>query len=186
MHKEWINIAAISTFMTALTSFGQSLRIPEGQPDRQGIWTNATLTPLERPAELGTQQFFTKEQSAQYAKRMVDANSSDRRDGDAETDVARAYNNFWREGGTKVVPSFRTSLIVDPRDGRIPSLTPEASRRLAARGEARRLHPADGPEDRSLQERCILWPAAGPPMMPVGYNSNYQIVQSKGWTTEYR
>jgi hypothetical protein len=80
-----------------------------------------------------------------------------------------------------VVPTMRTSLIVDPADGRIPALTPDAQRRAAARAEERRLHPADGPEDRSLQERCILWPAAGPPMMPVGYNNNYQIVQGRGY-----
>jgi hypothetical protein len=159
----------------------QSPRTADGKPDLQGVWTNATVTPLERPPELGNQQFFTKEQAAQYAKKVVETTNSDRRDGGAEVDVGRAYNNFWRESGTKVVPTLRTSLIVDPADGRIPALTPEAQRITAARAEARRLHPADGPEDRSLQERCILWPAAGPPMMPVGYNSNYEIVQGKGY-----
>lgn len=183
MKTSWITIAAISTFLAALPLAGQSPRTPEGKPDLQGVWTNATVTPLERPAELGNQQFFTKEQAAQYAKRMIENGNSDRRDGGAEADVARAYNNFWRESGTKVVPTLRTSLIVDPPDGRIPALTPEAQRRAAVRAEARRLHPADGPEDRSLQERCILWPAAGPPMMPVGYNSNYQIVQGRGYVT---
>jgi hypothetical protein len=181
MKTYWTIIAAISIFLTALPSAGQSPRAPDGKPDLQGNWTNATVTPLERPAELSNQQFFTKEQAAEYAKKMVANGNSDRRDGGAEADVARAYNNFWRESGTSVVPTMRTSLIVDPRDGRIPALTPDAQQRAAARAEARRSHPADGPEDRSLQERCILWPAAGPPMMPVGYNSNYQIVQGKGY-----
>src|SRR5580704_1872248 len=178
-----IVIAAI--LLPALPSAGQSPRTQDGKPDFQGVWTNVTVTPLERPAEFGNQQFFTKEQAAEFAKKTVTNGNSDRRDGGAEADVARAYNNFWREGGTKVVPTMRTSLIVDPPDGRIPALTPEAQRKAAARTEARRLHPADGPEDRSLQERCILWPAAGPPMMPVGYNSNYQIVQGKGYVAIY-
>jgi hypothetical protein len=181
MKTYWMSITAISTFLLTLPVSGQSPRTADGKPDLQGVWTNATVTPLERPPELGNQQFFTKEQAAQYAKKVVETTNSDRRDGGAEADVGRAYNNFWRESGTKVVPTLRTSLIVDPLDGRIPALTPEAQRIVAARAEARRLHPADGPEDRSLQERCILWPAAGPPMMPVGYNSNYQIVQGKGY-----
>jgi hypothetical protein len=174
-------LPAVFMMLSFLPLAGEPPRTPDGDPVLQGIWTNATLTPLERPAELGSQQFFTKEQAAEYAKRAVQNNSSDRRDGGAEVDVARAYNDFWREGATNGVPSLRTSLIVDPPDGRIPGLTSEARRKAAARAEARRLHPADGPEDRSLQERCILWPAAGPPMMPVGYNNNYQIVQGQGY-----
>ena len=181
MKTYWMIPAAISIFLITLPSAGQSPRTPNGKPDLQGNWTNATVTPLERPAELGNQQFFTKEQAADYAKKMVANGNSDRRDGGAEADVGRAYNNFWRESGTSVVPTMRTSLIVDPLDGRIPALTPAAQQKAAARAEARRSHPADGPEDRSLQERCILWPAAGPPMMPVGYNSNYQIVQGTGY-----
>ena len=181
MKNRWTIPAAISTFLLTLPVAGQSPRTPDGKPDLQGTWSNATVTPLERPIELGNQQFFTKEQAAQYAKNMVNNSNSDRRDGGAEADVGRAYNNFWRESGTNVVPTMRTSLIVDPADGRIPALTPDAQRKAAARAEARRLHPADGPEDRSLQERCILWPAAGPPMMPVGYNNNYQIVQGRGY-----
>jgi len=181
MKIRWMVPAAISTFFLSLPVAGQSPRTPDGKPDLQGTWTNATVTPLERPAELGKQQFFTREQAAQYAKNVVDNSNSDRRDGGAEVDVGRAYNNFWRESGTNVVPTMRTSLIVDPAEGRIPALTPEAQRKVAARAEATQLHPADGPEDRSLQERCILWPAAGPPMMPVGYNNNYQIVQGRGY-----
>jgi hypothetical protein len=181
MKPGWMVAAAASAFVLTLPSAGQSPGASDGKRDLQGIWTNATVTPLERPAELGNQQFFTKEQAARYAKGVVENTNSDRRDGGAEADVARAYNNFWRESGTKVVSSLRTSLIVDPPDGRLPALTPEAQRKAAAKAEERRLHPADGPEDRSLQERCILWPAAGPPMMPVGYNNNYEIVQGKGY-----
>jgi hypothetical protein len=95
-----------------------------------------------------------------------------------ETDVALAYNDAWYDRGTKTVKTLRTSLIVDPPDGRIPALTPEAQKKARDRAEARRLHPADGPEDRSLNERCLLTVTTGPPMLPGPYNNNYQIVQT--------
>jgi hypothetical protein len=156
-------------------------RTPDGKPDLQGVWTNVTITPLERPAELKDKPFFTEAEAAQYEKDVVQRTNADRRDGGAEADVGRAYNNFWYDRGTKVVPALRTSLIVDPPDGKIPALTPEGQTRAAARAESRRLHPSDGPEDRALTERCILWPTAGPPMLPSAYNNNYQIVQGHGY-----
>jgi hypothetical protein len=158
-------------------------RTPDGKPDLRGIWTSATLTPLERPADLGNKQFFTKEEAAQWTKQFLQVNNRDRRDGPAQVDVGRAYNEFWFSRGDTVVPTLRTSLIIDPPDGKIPALTPDGQRRAAARAEAQRLHPADGPEDRSLAERCINWPVAGPPMIPGGYNNNYQIVQGSGYVT---
>jgi len=156
-------------------------RTSDGKPDLQGVWTNVTITPLERPPELKDKAVFTPAEAAQYEKDVVQRNNADRRDGSAEADVGRAYNNFWYDRGTKVIPALRTSLIVDPPDGRIPPLTPAAQQRVAAQAEARRLHPADGPEDRALTERCILWPTAGPPMLPGPYNNNYQIVQVPGY-----
>jgi hypothetical protein len=158
-------------------------RTPDGKPDLQGVWTSATLTPLERPAELGNKQFFTKEEAAQWARQFLQSNDRDRRDGPAQIDVGRAYNEFWFSRGDAVVPTLRTSLIIDPPDGKVPALTPDGQQRAAARAEAQRLHPADGPEDRSLAERCIVWPVAGPPMVPGGYNNNYQIVQGPGYVT---
>ena len=105
--------------------------------------------------------------------------NQDRRDGGAAADVARAYNDFWWDRGTKVISTRRTSLVIDPPDGKIPALTPEGQRRNAARAEARRLHPSDGPEDRSMQDRCILWGAGGTPMAPTAYNNNVQVFQSR-------
>ena len=153
----------------------------DGQPDLQGVWTNATITPFERPKDLAGKEFFTEKEAAEYEKRLLDQGNRDRRPGTASADVAGAYNEFWFERGSKVVESRRTSLVVDPPDGKIPALTPEAQKRQAARAEYRRLHPADGPEDLSLNNRCILWPTAGPPMLPGAYNNNYQIVQSPGY-----
>lgn len=156
---------------------GQGLpRTPDNQPDLQGIWTNATITPLERPPELAGKAFFTPEEAAVYEKQVRARNNADRRDVNPDADLAVGYNDFWWDRGTSVVSTLRTSLIVDPPDGRIPALTPEAQKRAAARAEARRLHPADGPEDLSLADRCIARP--GPPMLPAGYNNNHQIVQT--------
>ena len=156
-------------------------RTPDGKPDLQGIWTNATVTPLERPRDLAGKEFFTQTEAAEFEKQAVYDANGDRRDGTADADVGRAYNEFWRDRG-KVVSTMRTSLIVDPPDGRVPSLTPEAQKRNADRLEAarRRGGAFDGPENRSLAERCLSMPQAGPPMLPANYNSNYQIVQTPG------
>src|SRR5438093_7478704 len=156
-------------------------RTPDGQPDLQGVWTNSTLTPLERPAEFAGKPFLTEAEVAVYEQQLAIQNNRDRRDGSADVDVGRAYNDFWFERGTKVVPTRRSSLIIDPPDGKVPPLTPEAQKKAAARVEYRRLHPADGPEDLGLPTRCLLWPVAGPPMLPGGYNNNYQIVQGPGY-----
>jgi hypothetical protein len=153
-------------------------RTSSGQPDLQGVWTNSTLTPLERPRDLAGKPFFTEQEAADYAKRVLEQVNTDRRDGGNQADLGRSYNEFWRDRGTSVIGTRRTSLIVEPPDGRIPPLTPEAQKRMeAARAEAAR-HPADGPEDRSLVERCIMWPTAGPPMLPGPYNNEYEIVQT--------
>jgi hypothetical protein len=150
-------------------------------PDLQGTWSTATLTPLERPAELAGKQFFTEKEAAEYEKQFLQQANRDRRDGGADTDVSRAYNEFWFSRGSHLVASRRTSLIVDPPDGKIPPLTAEGQKRLAERAAQARDHQFDGPENRPLQERCILWPVAGPPMLPGGYNNNYQIFQSAGY-----
>ncbi len=98
------------------------------------------------------------------------------------SDLARrAYNNFWVDRGTHVTKTMRTSLVMDPPDGRVPPFTPEAQKRYDAFQAHQALHPADGPEDRFLTERCILFGAAGPPMLPEPYNNNYEIVQSRGF-----
>jgi hypothetical protein len=180
-------------FLSALTSSGQSAsaaiqnwkppRTPDGQPDLQGIWTNATLTPLQRPAELGNKQFFTEQEAADYEKQRIQQTDVDRIDGErGPADLARrAYNSFWFDRGTRVVKSRRTSLIVDPPDGKIPAMTPEAQKRSDSFRAQQAQHPSDGPEDRLLTERCILFGAAGPAMLPEPYNSNYRIVQGPGY-----
>jgi hypothetical protein len=95
-------------------------------------------------------------------------------------DVSRAYNDFWYDRGTRVAGTRQTSIVIDPPDGRIPALTADAQARISARAAARKQRgPADGPEDRSLGERCILGFNAGPPFVPSAYNNNVQIVQTR-------
>jgi hypothetical protein len=149
-----------------------------GERDLQGIWTNATVTPLERPAEFAGREFLTEAEAVAYEKRVRERNDADRRETDAEADLATGYNDLFWERGRSVVSTRRTSLVVDPRDGKIPSLTADAQKNAAARAEARRLRPADGPEDRSLADRCIVRGTSGPPMLPAGYSNNYRFVQT--------
>lgn len=152
-------------------------RTPEGFPDLQGLWNNTTLTPLERPRDLATKEFFTEDEAIAYQKRIVQNREQDPNDG--ATDVADP--KVWWERATTVVSTRRTSLIVDPPDGRIPALTPAAQKRMADARAISRQHPADSPADRSLQERCLLSPTSGPPMLPGPYNNNYQIVQTQDY-----
>src|SRR5579864_3647800 len=110
-------------------------RTADGQPDLQGIWSNATITPLERPNDLAGKPFFTEQEAADYERQVVQRNNKDRRDGAPEADVGRAYNDFWWDQGTHIVKTRRTSLVTDPPDGKVPALTPEAQKRAAARAE---------------------------------------------------
>ena len=153
-------------------------RTPDGQPDLQGTWTNTTITPLERPADLAGKAVLTAQEAAEYEKVTVARQTGDRRDGPAEVDVGRSYNEFWRDRGTKVIESRRTSLITDPPDGKIPPLTPQAQKKLADAREYNRRHATDGPENRSLWERCLT---RGLPMLPGPYNNDFQIVQGPGY-----
>ncbi|HLI86643.1 MAG TPA: hypothetical protein VKV17_22240 [Bryobacteraceae bacterium] len=158
-------------------------RTADGQPDLEGYWTNATLTPLERPAQFAGKAVLTEAEAAAYARQLREANNRDRRGDSAEADVGGAYNQFWYDRGNGIVGSRRTSLIIEPADGLIPPLTPAAQKRVEEARAYAAAHPADGPESRSLAERCILWGTAGPPMMPGPYNNAYQIVQTRDSVT---
>ena len=150
-------------------------RTPDGDPDLQGLWSNITITPLQRPANLASKAFFTETEAQAYERETVARNNADVRR-PADQDVGQAYNDFWYNRGDQVVPTLRTSLIVDPADGLVPALTDYGKQLQAERANLRRLRgPADGPESRSLAERCIVWPTGGPPMMPSFYNNNYQF-----------
>src|SRR5438128_6078919 len=152
-----------------------ALRTAWGAPDLEGIWDFRTITPMERPPELAGKATLTAEEAAEYERKIVEQRNADTHhdtkvtgtaNGTAETgDVALAYNDFWWDRGTKVIGTKRTSLIVDPPDGRIPPLTPEGKKRTERQDIARE-RPAWGPEDRSVGERCISGFNSGPPMLP--------------------
>jgi len=161
---------------------------PDGQPDLQGVWTNSTLTPVERPAVFEGKPTISEGEAVAYEKQTVTARNRDVRDSDPAVDVGRAYNELFFDQGerlARVDGTARTSMIIDPSDGKIPALKPEAQARVEAARTQARLHPADGPESRSLPERCLFWATAGPPMLPGPYNNMYQIVQTPGFVMIY-
>jgi hypothetical protein len=164
-------------------------RTPWGKPDLTGVWDFRTITPLERPANQADKEFLTEEEAAKAEQEVVERNrrlderpaerttpggNVDRRDDGS----AGFYNNFWLDGGTKPVGTRRTSLVIDPPNGRVPALTAAAQRRAEERRAYLREHPADGPEDRSASDRCLVGFNAGPPLTPGGYNQNMQVIQT--------
>ena len=162
---------------------GTAPRTAWGEPDLRGIWDFRTITPLQRPDELADKAVLTDAEAAEYQARTVARRYKDRRTEDGlsvEADVASAYNHFWWDYGDTLTEDKRTSLIVDPPDGRIPPYTPDGQRRADLRAEMRR-RPAHGPEDRNVWERCILGGNAGPPMNPGVYNNNMQVFQTPGY-----
>jgi hypothetical protein len=147
-------------------------RTPWGHPDLQGLWSNATTTPLERPVEFANKPFLSDEEFAAVNQRVVDRRNTDQapRAGDPGT-----YNEFWWERGTLLK---QTAIIIEPADGKVPALTPEGRKRADAYSAARKGRgPTDSWEDRNLHERCLLY--HGVPPLPTGYNNNYHIVQTR-------
>jgi hypothetical protein len=153
-----------------------------GEPDLAGSYSEFTLAPLERPVELGDKEFFTAQEAQDYQQRVLEAaNEDDETEPGTQEDVHYDMGTFAlsaNEGHTS--ENLRTSIITFPTNGRIPALTADAIARRDARAEARRGHEFDGPEMRSLTERCVAWSSTMPPILPGGYNSNMQIFQSPG------
>lgn len=166
-------------------------RLADGTPDLQGVWTNQTATPMERATELGERRAFTDAEAAAISKAAIAAVEADAAPSDPDKKIEAAaslppignYNLFWTDRGMTVARidgEYRTSMIIEPSNGRIPPLTKAALQRMSATKIGRS---NDGPEGRALGERCLLsfGYASGPPMLPVMYNSYYQIVQSPGY-----
>lgn len=146
-----------------------------GDPDIQGIWTNATLTPVERPAVFDGKDVLTNEEAAAF-----ETTSAEQRDASDRFVLGNvgAYNQFWMDGGKVVTGDRRTSLIVDPPDGRIP-WTPVGRARLESDSAQYGVGPFESWVDADTGERCLT---DGLPFVPLqGYNMNYHILQSPGW-----
>ena len=206
--KRPVRVAAVmlraATFAASLAAAGMAVAQTEtdaeykaprtawGHPDLEGRYTMETFTPLERPAHLAGQEFFTEEEAAEL-QRQLTAEGVDPLAGnvlaldDEERRQDRLYqdsdthydNSVWLRGNTpKGLSSRRTSLVVDPSDGRIPPRTREAERAAADRRDARRGREFASHLERPLSERCVVWPHEGPPMIPPAYNDILQILQT--------
>jgi hypothetical protein len=184
-------IVIVVALLAPVSAAGQTWTVPrtaDGQPDLQGVWDFRTITPMERPVALGTKEFFTDEEAAAWERDENRRQDRDRIDPEVgglmyPPGGVVPYNEFWYDRGNKVVGTKRTSLIVDPPNGRLPPMTPEGKKRADRRAQEQRETQlgrphADSYEDRPLQERCIMGLNAGPPMHPGAYNNNFQLFQT--------
>jgi hypothetical protein len=168
-------------------------RTPDGKPDLQGVYSNATTIPVARPANLAEKEFYTDEADKAASARAAGAAGGRGGRGGAARPAAAAdpegnglavhydTSQFGLGGPTvKRAASLRTSIITGP-EGRVPALTPEAAKAASDRRAFQQEHQWDSAQTRPIAERCITWGFEGPPMMPVGYNSTLQIVQGQGY-----
>ena len=157
-------------------------RTPDGQPDLQGFWTNQTYTPLERPDDV-TKEFYTPEEVAALEEGRAERETAQTVPGPIP-DVHYDFTQFGLDRSqTGFARNLRTSLIVDPANGKLPPVTPEGRRRAAEVAATRERMGGrwDAAENNQLDDRCIMMRGAGPPMLNAGYNSNYQIVQNRDY-----
>ncbi len=194
----FVTVALAITPLFAAAQSSTGTQMPWGDPDLQGVWDYRTITPLERPGDQADKEFLTEEEAAGLEQDILERNARlltrssevtsasdqvDRR----EDGTPGFYNNFWLDRGTTAVGTRRTSLVVDPPDGRLPQLTLEAQRG-ADSAEAQRIaevrrgaRPAQSWTDLDAGDRCIQHAKAGPPISVGGYNNNVQVFQAPGY-----
>ena len=193
MTQRFLTVLAVAVAIAALapvSAGAQSVpRTPWGAPDLQGVWDFRSLTPMERPDDLAGTEVFTAEEAAEFSEESIRRRS---RDNDTSGRVV-PYNDFWFDEGTSVTTQ-RTSLVIDPPDGRIPPMTTSAKKRMADMAMARtgvgghEPTPGGFVEDLGpggLQVRCILGFNSGPPMAPSAYNNNVQLLQTEDMVVLY-
>lgn len=164
---------AVALWLSPVFSGGLAA-VPDGHPSFAGIWNSATATPLERPPALKDKPFFTAEEAAAWEQRIAAGNEETTPSAGSKN--VGTYNTFFREFGSRTVKTLRTSIVTDPPDGRIPALTPAAAAIKRRRVEA--MKNAASAQDLGLQDQCLAFLTAGPPMLPYSYNSNYEIIQT--------
>jgi len=184
--KHRVVTSIILVFLLTTLASGQTKkwtppRMADGHPDLQGFWTNNTYTPLERPRNV-SKEFFTREEALELEKKAADEETEQTVPGTV-ADVHYDFTQFSLDRNQSAhALNLRTSMIVDPVDGKLPPLTAEGQKRAAERAElAQRVGRWDSAQSNDLDDRCIIFQGAGPPMLPQGYNSNYQIVQTPGY-----
>jgi hypothetical protein len=169
----YVSLIVVAFSMTAAKVWTPP-RAADGHPSLEGYWTNASFTPLERPAELASKEFFTEAEAAAWQKQRIEKENSQAKD-DIHYD-----NVIWQgENYPKGAAALRTSVVFDPPDGKLPPLSAAGQKRaLLEKEAARRRDLAESAQDRNLAERCIAWGNEGPPMLGSTYNANLQIVQT--------
>ncbi len=176
------------TFLLCLSSFTyaqqESWAMPRtswGDPEIQGYWTNSTTVPLERPEALGTQEFYEPEEVAEILRQRLDTEYANTERGTA-ADVHYQFDDYsMNKTEETITANVRTSIISDPPNGRLPEPTAGALARLDEYNNWREQHQWDSAKTRGLSERCLIWGQEGPPMLPLGYNSTYQFMQTEDY-----
>jgi len=167
-------------------SAAENPRTAWGVPDFSGVYAEYTTAPLERSREYGNREFLTDEEFAELERRRlapIELNPTESTTTPGtRADVHYNFDQFALGANEGVSsPNRRTSIVTMPGDGRIPETLPQAAERVQSMRAATRGREFDGPEFRSLTERCIMWSSTLPPILPGGYNSNLQIFQSPGY-----
>ena len=200
-HRVLVSVSAVAVLVALVSSrtapAAAQTTVPRtawGHPDLQGTWDFRTITPLERPEDLAEQEFLTEEEAANLEQEAVDRNVSLLNRPARRTEVTDSvdrgadgapgfYNNFWLDTGTHTIGTRRTSLIIDPPNGRLPALTDNAKRRVEENRKHRLEHPADSWLDLDATDRCIMGVNSGPPIVPAAYNQNLQVLQNEDHVT---
>ena len=176
-----ITLAGLLALPALALAQDEAPRTTWGAPELQGVWDFRTITPMERPEDLADKAFLTEEEAAERERRAVERDielwEADSRRTEAGGSVG-GYNNFWMDRGTRVVGTRRTSLIIDPPNGRLPEMTEAGQARRAAGRGSFSDQIQDSYTDFSNADRCLMGFNAGPPITPGGYNQNVQIFQT--------
>ncbi len=176
-----IFLFSLSSFTNAQQESWEMPRTSWGDPLIQGYWTNSTTVPLQRPQALGTQEFYEPEEVAEILRQRLDTEYANTERGTA-ADVHYQFDDY-RMNKTldTITANMRTSIIFDPPNGRLPDPTSDALARLDEYNAWREEHQWDSAKTRGLSERCLIWGQEGPPILPLGYNSTYQFMQTEDY-----
>jgi len=176
-----IFLFSLSSFTNAQQESWEMPRTSWGDPLIQGYWTNSTTVPLQRPQALGTQEFYEPEEVAEILRQRLDTEYANTERGTA-ADVHYQFDDYsMNKTLDTITTNMRTSIIFDPPNGRLPDPTSDALARLDEYNAWREEHQWDSAKTRGLSERCLIWGQEGPPILPLGYNSTYQFMQTEDY-----